>query len=755
MPAQPDPDHRPLPAPAESTWLTVPVRRRVLFIAHNLTTATRLLDVLPIFESDFRVQLTFTWPETDPFRHGLPEFLESHGFLTMPWAEACAAPFDLAITASHHAGIDQVSAPLVILSHGIGYTKKSPESRIPNPESRIRHRGPRNTPADPAPAPDELPPVPACPGEAHSAAPLRTGECPEAPPPDDVFGLSDEWVLRDGAPFAKALVFSHPEQITRLTPAARPAAVLAGDPCYDRILASRHLTPRYRAALAAPAGRTLIAVTSTWSPTALFATPDLIRRLLAELPADTHQLALILHPNIWHHHGPRQLHTWLADCLRAGLLLLPEHEGWRATLLAADLVIGDHGSVTCYAAALDRPVLLAAFPADRVAPGSPVARLGELAPHLDLAAPLRPQLERAIAGHRALAAGPVREPAGGPARDGDADRRGHPGRASSRDGECPAPDAPASPTPASSAPASPVPASPESSATSADPGEAGQDPRAAGRYAEVAELVTSAPGESARLLRALCYRLLHLPEPDAEPPVPVLPPPSATGALNAPGSPNSPGALVAAAASPGLTAVGPEAAGLASGRLRRERSGGGGQLAGFLPGAPATPPAGPPSPRPVLQASWVTCSLVPPRAGSAAATVPLRNAETGVLVALAFLSRHPAELTEAPDHAHLVVHADHPLPSLRNAADVLFIQVSELRETPEEWLALTLAARPGAVVAAVVDGRHCWILTRNGDQAVFIAAGADDPVCWASVAYAAVLGGRRLAELAGAVLRFE
>ncbi|MBB4679097.1 hypothetical protein [Crossiella cryophila] len=571
--------------------------------------------------------------------------------------------------------------------------------------------------------------------------------------------------------------------------------MLAGDPCYDRMLASRHLTPRYRAALAAPTGRTLIAITSTWSDTALFATPDLIRRLLAELPADTHQLALILHPNIWHHHGPQQVRTWLADCLRAGLLLLPEHEGWRATLLAADLVIGDHGSVTCYAAALDRPVLLATFPADRVAPGSPVARLGELAPRLDLAVALRPQLERAIAGHRAPVVGLVRGQAG----DGDSGRRGRSSGASSHDPANPASVAwAASPAGAEGSADSASLASPVASAA---PGEAGQDPRAGGRYAEVAELVTSAPGESARLLRALCYRLLHLPEPPTEPPVPVLPPPSATSAPGAPaapgaasatsalgatsalsahrwlappGTPGSPAALTTTTASAGRPAAGPHAVDLGADPLRRDRPGDadqpigvdhpvGSQLGTSHPGAnPITDvrpiagiPAGSPTPRPVLHAAWVTCSLMPPLAGSAAATVPLRNAKTGDLVAFAFLSRHPAELTEAPDHAHLAVHADHPLPGLRNAADVLFIQFSELRETPEEWLSLTLAARPGAVVAAVVDGRNCWILTRTGDKAVFVAAGADDPVCWASVAYAAVLGGRRLVELAGVVLRFE
>lgn len=108
----------------------------------------------------------------------------------------------------------------------------------------------------------------------------------------------------------------------------------------------------------------------------------------------------IVHPNVWHGHGPWQVRTWLSDCLRAGLILVPDTEGWRAALIAADCVIGDHGSTTAYGAALDRPTLLGSFPADDVAPASPVDVLGGIAPRLHRDRPLRPQIDRAIAAHR-------------------------------------------------------------------------------------------------------------------------------------------------------------------------------------------------------------------------------------------------------------------------------------------------------------------------------------------------------------------
>jgi hypothetical protein len=82
------------------------------------------------------------------------------------------------------------------------------------------------------------------------------------------------------------------------------------------------------------------------------------------------------------------------------MTLLPAAEGWRGALVAADVVIGDHGSVTFYAASLGVPVLLAAFPAEDVAPGSHVALLGRTAPRLVPGQPMLPQLEQVVSTYR-------------------------------------------------------------------------------------------------------------------------------------------------------------------------------------------------------------------------------------------------------------------------------------------------------------------------------------------------------------------
>ena len=117
---------------------------------------------------------------------------------------------------------------------------------------------------------------------------------------------------------------------------------------------------------------------STWNPESLFGDgggddvlPSLLPRLASEFPADEYRFAAVLHPNIWHGHGPGQIRAWLDRAQRAGLALIDPLHGWRQALIAADAVIGDHGSVTYYAAALGTPVLLGPLPSPASRPRHP------------------------------------------------------------------------------------------------------------------------------------------------------------------------------------------------------------------------------------------------------------------------------------------------------------------------------------------------------------------------------------------------
>ncbi|MEU5691798.1 hypothetical protein [Actinosynnema sp. NPDC020468] len=337
-----------VPVGAEATrWTTVGFERVVLAVVRTVTTATRLLDVLELLRRDPRVQIVFTHEPGSAFSAGVDDLLRSIGARTLPWDQATALRFDLAVAASEAGGLHLLDAPVVVLPHGAGHHKYVKRSTT-------------------------------------------------------VSGYTPTSLLHEGEVVPAAIVLSHPDQLADLAascPEATPRAVVAGDVCLDRLAAGVPHRERYRRALGAQ-GRRLVVAASTWGPDSLMGRePDLVTRLAAELPADEYRVALVLHPSVWFGHSPYQVRGWLAGALDAGLLLVPPHEGWRATLLAADLLLGDHGSLSLYGAAVGVPLALAAFGADEVVPGSPMALLGAAAPRLDTGKPLLPQVVALVADH--------------------------------------------------------------------------------------------------------------------------------------------------------------------------------------------------------------------------------------------------------------------------------------------------------------------------------------------------------------------
>ncbi|MFD7167505.1 hypothetical protein [Streptomyces violascens] len=377
-------------------WATRGRCRRVLFVVHNVTSATRLLDVLPLFHDDLRIQLLATCTGSSAFEDGVEELLAETGLPVLPWEQALETKVDLAITASLGGQLHCISGKLALLSHGVGYNKT-----LATPDTGHR------TPDTGHPSPEAT----ASAAISTSASASNHLRPPENPPPP-VFGLSPEWLLHEGIPIADAMVLSHPEQLDRLRaacPEAVPTAELAGDPCFDRMLAERPYRERFQKAFGVRRGQRLVLLNSTWNPESLFGDgggddvlPSLLPRLTAELPADEYRVAAVLHPNIWHGHGPGQVRAWLDRARRGGLVLVDPLHDWRQALLAADAVIGDQGSVSYYAAALGTPVLLGAAPAEGLDPHSPVAEFVRQAPQLDPHLPLATQLNDLMAKHHPL-----------------------------------------------------------------------------------------------------------------------------------------------------------------------------------------------------------------------------------------------------------------------------------------------------------------------------------------------------------------
>ncbi|MFF9527264.1 hypothetical protein ACF1DV_35635 [Streptomyces achromogenes] len=333
-------------------WSTVVAERSVLGVVHNITSATRLLDLLAVFEGDERIQVFFTRTGSSELDGGTEEFLTSRGMARISWQDALSQPFDLAVATSRGGELHHIPFPLIGAPHGAGYNKVL--SREPGAGSREPGAG--------------------------------------------AFGLTSEWLVHEGRVVPAAIVLSHDEQLRRLAdgcPEAVPRAVVAGDPCLDQLRAGLSFRAAYRRALGLLPGQRLVVVSSTWGRDSVLGTPgaDVLRRALAELPADEFRVLAAVHPNAWYGHGAWQIRHWLAPLTESGMLLpAPESETWKAALCAADFLIGDHGSLTMYGTALGIPCVLGAFHDSAVARDSPMDRLGRLLPRLSRAVPLLPQL---------------------------------------------------------------------------------------------------------------------------------------------------------------------------------------------------------------------------------------------------------------------------------------------------------------------------------------------------------------------------
>lgn len=313
----------------------------ILVVVRTLTTFTWTLELLPELFADPRVQLVFTIEaEGSAYRDGAVQELARLGGRIVPWEQALATRFSLAISASPNGELERLRAPLLILPHGPGYSKH--ESISPN----------------------GAPPVPT---RATTAG------------------------------WHTMLAFSHEEQgrYWQADPTARVQTQVIGDPCVDRLRASIPARERYRRELGVSPSQKLVVTSSTWGPRASLARhPELPARLLAELPADEFVVAAILHPNIWVGHGPWQVRLWLRRALESGLRLMPPQSGWQAALVGGDLLICDHGSVSLYGIAVGLPIAFAAFADEEIHTGGPLAELARQAPHLAHERELREQVEQ-------------------------------------------------------------------------------------------------------------------------------------------------------------------------------------------------------------------------------------------------------------------------------------------------------------------------------------------------------------------------
>ncbi|KAB8170000.1 hypothetical protein FH609_006740 [Streptomyces sp. 3MP-14] len=315
-------------------------------LSRTVTSVVRVLETLPaVVRGDPRIGVVFAHDPASAFQDGVSRLLEENDCRVLPAARLAEVRPDLILSASENVP-DAGGCPVLVLPHGVGFQK--------------------------------FVPAPAGPGVRVS-------------------GVVQDRLLENGRTW---LAVSHPDQraqVEEAHPAAKGRTLLIGDPCFDELRTSLPRAADLRRGLGVPDGARLVVLSSTWGPASLLGSdPRLAGRLLARLPYDGYRVAAILHPNIWAAHGAWQIRALLAPALDAGLLLMPTAHAWRSALVAADAVVGDHGSVTLYGAALGKPTLLGAFGAGEVVPGTAVERLGRIAPRLVAGADLAGQIERAV-----------------------------------------------------------------------------------------------------------------------------------------------------------------------------------------------------------------------------------------------------------------------------------------------------------------------------------------------------------------------
>ena len=331
-------------------WSTFCGDRTLVVATRTVTSAVRVLECLPsLLRGDVRVDVVFTHDPGSAFGEGVLDLLRDNGCRhVVPWEHLPYVDADLILTASENLDLPDGDCPVLVLPHGVGFQKYVPDARGP-------------------------------------------GERLSGMVPDRLLEAGRAW-----------LAVSHPQQEAQLVAAHPKVAgrtLLVGDPCLDELRVSLRRGGEHKEALGIGAERRLVVVSSTWGRTSLLGQhPHLPAELLAGLPVDEYAVAAVVHPNVWARHGDWNVRQAFARALDAGLLLMPPVHRWRQALVAADAVIGDHGSVTLYGAALGKPVLLAAFGDDSV-PGTAAELLAGFAGRIDPYEDMPGQLAAAIDSH--------------------------------------------------------------------------------------------------------------------------------------------------------------------------------------------------------------------------------------------------------------------------------------------------------------------------------------------------------------------
>ncbi|MDX3195577.1 hypothetical protein PV458_44860 [Streptomyces sp. MN03-5084-2B] len=325
----------------ERHWATR-IGRSVLVLAPHVVALTRLEDLIPLIETDHRVQRVYAIPDDGEDRPDSGDLVRAHDGILLPVRHAGQSTHGLVLAGSTR-GLDDVRGPVLLVPHGGGFGQ------------------------------------------------YRSGEL--------VTGFDPTQLMRGGRVRAERIVLTHVRELdllAELCPQAVPQALIAGDIAFDRLVASAPHRDHYRGKLGVRPGQALVVVTSSWSPRSSFGVDgDLFRRVAEAARGEGVRVVASLHPQIWSHHGSGQVRGWLSPAVKAGLDVLAPHTDWRGAVVAADYLMADYTSVRSFAAGIGTPVLRLPHGPQPLLPGTPAAVLAEHTPLWDGTRPLLPQLDAA------------------------------------------------------------------------------------------------------------------------------------------------------------------------------------------------------------------------------------------------------------------------------------------------------------------------------------------------------------------------
>lgn len=324
--------------------------RQVLIAVRNFTTFHRVLDLLRAgLLSGLSTHIQFVIDSGSRFASGLAAHIAKYGHSPLGWREAASRQFDLVLSAHASVRLAELSGPLLQLPHGVGHPRL----------------------------------VPHVTGDQYSPS-----------------GIARRQLVRNGVVVPTVIGVTHQDQLRRLAetcPEAASRAFVVGDVLMDQMSISRQRRNSYRQALGVRSNQILVVVSSTWGPYSTLArAPRLPFRIVSQPDAAKFVVASVNHWNDYLMRADKGQPLKQGVELDRRLIPIPPTSGWQAAILACDVVIGDHGSVSFYAAALGRPLILSGGVSPETDRGSSSAKLQAAARRLDQRGDLVGQILRAI-----------------------------------------------------------------------------------------------------------------------------------------------------------------------------------------------------------------------------------------------------------------------------------------------------------------------------------------------------------------------